>query len=64
MKEDANNYCPITLVPGLSQILKKVIPNNLISFVDKHNIHTKSQSGFRKNKFTKYAISTITENII
>jgi hypothetical protein len=23
MKQDANNYCPITLVPDLSQILKK-----------------------------------------
>jgi hypothetical protein len=43
MKEEARNYRPITLVPPLSQILKKVIPNHVISFVDKHNILNKSQ---------------------
>jgi hypothetical protein len=32
MKEDANNYYPITLVPALSNILEKVIANQLIYF--------------------------------
>jgi hypothetical protein len=32
MKEDANNYRPVTLVPALSEILEKVIANHLVSF--------------------------------
>jgi hypothetical protein len=31
-KEDANNYSPITLVPGFSKILEKVIATWLSSF--------------------------------
>ena len=55
----------ITLVPALSKFWKKlVIANQLIAFLDKHNILNKSQFGFRKNKSTNDAIATIIENII
>jgi hypothetical protein len=67
MKEDGNNCHPITLVPALSKFLEKVITNQVISFLDKHNILNKSQFGFRKNKYTKDATATIikstTENL-
>ena len=63
-EEDANNYRPITLVPTLSKVLEKVIANQLIAFLDKHNMLNKSQFGFRKNKCTNDAIATIMENII
>jgi hypothetical protein len=46
--DNANNYCPITLVPTLSKVLEKVIGNQLIAFLEKHNILNKSQFGFRK----------------
>jgi hypothetical protein len=48
-KEEAINYRPITLVPALSKVLEKVITNQLIAFLEKHNILNKSQYGFRKN---------------
>jgi hypothetical protein len=35
MKEDANDYRPITLAPGLSKILEKVTSYWQISFLDK-----------------------------
>jgi hypothetical protein len=35
MKEDRNSYNPITLVPGLSKILEKVITNQVICFLEK-----------------------------
>jgi retron-type reverse transcriptase len=63
-REDANNYRPITLVPTLSKALEKVTANQLIAFLDKHNILNKSQFGFRRNKSTNDAIATIIENII
>jgi hypothetical protein len=46
MKEDANNYHPITLVPTLSNILEKVIAYQLIYFLTKNTILNKSE--FRK----------------
>jgi hypothetical protein len=61
-KEDANNYCPITLVQAPSKILEKAIANRLISFLDKHPILNKSQFRFRKNKSTKDVTATIMEN--
>jgi hypothetical protein len=64
MKENPNNYGPITLLPALSKILEKVIENQLISLLDKHNIFNKSQFGFGKNKSTKDATATIIKNII
>jgi hypothetical protein len=57
IKEDANNYHPVTLVPALSKVLETVIANQLIAFLEKHNILNKSQFGFRKNKSTNDAIA-------
>jgi hypothetical protein len=37
-KEDANNYCPITLVPALSKNLENVMANQLIYFLHKYPI--------------------------
>jgi SET domain-containing protein len=54
----------ITLVPTLSKVLEKVIANQLIAFLEKHNILNKSQFGFRKNESTNIAIATIIDNII
>jgi hypothetical protein len=48
-KEDANICRPISLVPALSKVLEKVIANQLIAFLEKHNVLNKSQFGFRKN---------------
>jgi hypothetical protein len=46
--KDANNYRPITLVPTLSKVLEKVIANQLIAFIDKHNMLNKSQFGWQR----------------
>jgi hypothetical protein len=61
-KEEAINYQPITLVPAFSKVLEKVTGNQLIAFLEKHNIFNKSQYGFRKNESTNDAIATIIEN--
>jgi hypothetical protein len=63
-KEDAINYRPITLVPTLSKVLEKVIGNQLIALLEKHNTLNKSQYGFRKNESMNVAIATIIDNII
>jgi hypothetical protein len=63
-KEEAINYRPVTLVPALSKVLEKVISNQLIAFLERHNILNKSQYRFRKNESMNVAIDTIIENII
>jgi hypothetical protein len=37
-KEEAINYRPMTLVLALSKVLEKVVANQLIAFLEKHNI--------------------------
>jgi hypothetical protein len=61
-KEEAINYRPITLLSAFSKVLEKVIANQLIVFLEKHNIFNKSQYGFKKNESTNDAIATIIEN--
>ena len=51
-KRDKNlltNYRPISLIPVLGKIFKKVIYNNLYPYFETNNIITPFQSGFRKN---------------
>jgi hypothetical protein len=62
-KTDLNNYRPISILPQISKIFEKVYYNRLISFLDKNNIVTQSQYGFRKNSKTSYGIINMVENI-
>jgi hypothetical protein len=63
-KEEVMNYRPITLLPALSKVLEKVIGNQLIAFLEKHDIFNRSKFVFRKIESTNDAIATIIENII
>jgi hypothetical protein len=56
-------YLPKRCIPYMIKPLLELV-NQLIDFLDKHNIFNKSQFGFRKNKSTNDAIATIIENII
>ena len=49
-KEDKNNftnYRPISILPGFSKILERLVFNRYISFLNKHNIFFENQFGFR-----------------
>ena len=51
-----NNYRPISLLPSFSKIFEKIIANRLLSFIEKHNILSSTQFGFRKNHSTSLAL--------
>ena len=59
----ASNYRPISLVSSLSKILEKVVHKQLTSFLDKSNLLSLSQYGFRNKSSTELAILDICSHI-
>lgn len=55
-KHQFTNYRPISLLPQFSKILEKLFDARLDSFLQKHNIFTDNQYGFRKHRSTAFAI--------
>jgi hypothetical protein len=47
-----NNYRPISVLPFLSKVLERLMHNRLLNFLNKHNILTDNQYGFRENHAT------------
>ena len=62
-KHIANNYRPISLISNIAKVLEKIIHKRIITFINKSDILTKNQYGFRKNKSTKDAL-TLISNVI
>ena len=60
---DPSNYRPIATLSPFSKVLKRLVYNQLYSFIDKHQILYKYQFGFRKGYFTEQAILEITDNL-
>jgi hypothetical protein len=59
-KSDPNNYRPISVLTSISKILEKLINNRLVQYLNKFNLLSNSQFGFRKGKSTEDAILNLT----
>ena len=55
-KELINNYRPVCSLSPFSKIIEKVVYNRMISFIDKNNIFSSTQFGFRKGMSTETAL--------
>lgn len=55
-KELINNYRPVCSLSPFSKIIEKVVYNRMISFIDKNNIFSPTQFGFRKGMSTETAL--------
>lgn len=62
-KESVNNYRPISLLPSLSKILEKIINTRLIKYLEKNNLLSPLQFGFRANMSAADAVHTLTDFI-
>ena len=60
----ATNYRPISLLSPINKIFEKLIYNRLISYLDKYDLLSPNQFGFRKNMSTTDAINYIHDNIV
>ena len=57
------NYRPISFLTCFSKLLEKLMAIRLTKFVDKNNILSKHQYGFRKNRSTEHAIIDFVDKI-
>ena len=62
-KKRFTNYRPISLLPQFSKILEKLYNNRLDMFIDKCNILSPSQYGFRSSMSTTEALFDLVEEI-
>lgn len=58
-----NNYCPISRLSNISNIIEKLIHVPLTTFLNANNIHYKKQFRFRHNHSTTHAHIKIVEKI-
>jgi len=61
---DSSNYRPVSILSVFSKILEKLIYNRLILFINKHNILTDDQHGFRDNNSNETVSQLFIENIL
>ena len=57
------NYRPISVLTCFSKLLEKLMYTRLISHIEKQQILSKHQYGFRRNRSTEHAIIELTEKI-
>lgn len=62
-RDDANSYRPIAVLSSISKIIEKLINSRIISYLNKYNILSSSQYGFRKGMSTQDAIMELTSTI-
>ena len=63
-KLQMENYRPISLLPTLSKIFEKVLSTQYLSFIDKHNLLSNNQFGFRKNLNTTDAALKLVNDMV
>ena len=57
--DNPTNYRPISLLPQFGKLFEKIIEIRLSKCLNKHNLITKEQYGFRKQYSTELAITDI-----
>lgn len=62
--EEPDNYRQISILPIVSKVLEKIIFNQIITFIDEHNVLYKHQYGFRKKHDTTGAIMGLVNYIL
>lgn len=60
---DPNSYRPISLTSCFSKLIERMITNRLTWYLNKHNIITHNQSGFRKHHSTTDHLLKLSDHI-
>ena len=57
------NYRPISILSTFSKLFEKIIMKRLMDFLNKHNVLSSNQFGFRKNIGTNHALISYVEQL-
>ena len=57
------NYRPVSVLPVFSKFLERIVCNRLINFLNKYDILSRNQYGFRKNYSTAHALIQLYDKI-
>ena len=57
------NYRPVSVLPAFSKILEKLVYNRLVKYLEKYDILSSNQYGFRKNYSTFHALVHLYDKI-
>ena len=61
--DNFDNYQPISVLPAISKILEKCVHSQLIEHLEKNNLLSQNQFGFRKYRSTELAAVWFTDQI-
>lgn len=59
-RDDVSNYRPISVLSAISKILEKMVNGRLLNYLNKFNIISPSQFGFRQGVSTEDAVTALT----
>lgn len=62
-KNNVQNYRPISILPIFSKIIEKVVHHQLYGYMQRNNLLTNNQYGFRKKLSTSDAITDMTQYV-
>ena len=62
-KQSMDNYRPISVLPVLSKVFEKVVHKQLSEYLEKNDLLSKNQYGFRNGRSTQQAITILTDHI-
>ena len=57
------NYRPVSVLPVFSKFLERIVYNRLLDFLNKYDILSRNQYGFRKNYSTAHALIQLYDKI-
>jgi endonuclease/exonuclease/phosphatase (EEP) superfamily protein YafD len=56
-----SNYRPISILPSISKLLERILNKRLVSYLNKYNILSDNQYGFRSGRSTEDAVQELTQ---
>ena len=62
-RNDPSNFRPISLLPSISKIFERILHSRIISFIEKYEILSNNQFGFRGKRSTVQAVLSLIEDI-